>query len=195
MQLPVDSLHLGLGRAQEALDLGGDFRLQVILEHLAFLCGEQLAALVNVVGQPPRELVGSLGTIVKEDVDNETPVAGLGTRLVAKRAQGALQLLQILRDLPLHAGPDRLIVQDMHERLLDASCKRQSGINGPWAAQVGQFDVGQRRRQQAALRKMLQACDGDCACCRALGQRSLGTFAHGAGARAGLCRKASRLGR
>ena len=194
VQLPVDGLHLRLGGAQQALDFCGDLGLEVVLEYLAFLCSEQFAALADVVGEPQRELVGALGAVVKNDVHDEAPVAGFGRRLVAERAQCALQFLQVFGDLPLHAGPAAFVVPNVGEGLFDATCQGQRRVDGPGAAQVGQIDVGQRGRQQAAVGKLLEACDGRGACFGVLGQRAFSGLALGAGTSAGFTGEAARFG-
>lgn len=60
----------------------------MVLQHLALAGGQQFAALRDLAGQAQDELVGSLGTVLIDDVDDEAEVVGLGLGLVAGQRGG-----------------------------------------------------------------------------------------------------------
>ena len=82
----------------------------MVLQHRALVRGEQLAALGDLVGEARGEAIRALGPVLVDDVDDQAPVAVFGLRLVAERAEGALQLGQVFADLPLHARPGVVVV-------------------------------------------------------------------------------------
>ena len=178
MQLGVDCRHALAGAAHQALDLGSDLGLQMVLQYLALACRQQLAALGDVLGQQPRQGVGTLGAVLVLDGDGEAPVVGFGHRLVAEHAQAALQLHQVLGHLLLHPCPGRVVVGHLQQALFDATGQGEGRIHTPLR---GQFKFGQRRGQQAAADEVLQAVHSVQAFGNAFGQERFGL----AGARCG----------
>ena len=98
---------LTFGRLQQPLHFGGDFGLQMVLQHRALVRRKQFAALGDLFGETRGQAIRAFGSILVDDVDNKPPIALLCLRLVAERAEGALQLRQVLADLPLQRAPRR----------------------------------------------------------------------------------------
>ena len=134
---------LRLGGLQQALDLGGDLRLQMALQDLALLGRQQLVALGDLLAEVERDPVGTLAPPLVEDVDDEAQVARLDVRLVAARVERPLQVGGVAGDLLLHALPCRVVVLDVSERLLGAARQRQGRVDGPAAGEIRHGASGQ----------------------------------------------------
>ena len=193
VQLAVDGLDLALGGLQQALHFGGDLGLQVVLQHAALYRRQQLAALVDFIGQPGRQAIGPLGLVLVNDVHHQAPVAGLGRRLVAQRAQAALQLGQLFGDAALHPGPGLVVVGHRAEQLLGAARQAQRGVDGPGLGEIGHFKLRQRGGQQASGGKLLQPRHRQRPRLAAALQLGLGRSDLGAGHRAGFTGRAGGL--
>ena len=99
VQFFVDRIALGFGRLQQALHLGGDLGLQMIFQDGALVRGEQFAALGDLFGEARGKAIRRFGPVLVDDVDDEPPIARFGLRLLAERAEGALQFCEVLGDL------------------------------------------------------------------------------------------------
>ena len=89
------SVALCFGGLQEPLDFGGDFRLQMIFQHRALVCGEQLAALGDLLGEVRRQAIRPLRPVLVDDMGDQSLVALVRLYLVTERAQGTLQLGEV----------------------------------------------------------------------------------------------------
>ncbi|MCY1269691.1 hypothetical protein D9M70_181950 [compost metagenome] len=181
VQLLVDGIQLPVGGAHQALDLGGDFRFQVVFKDFAFARGQQFAPLRDVIGKMGCQGIGTLRAVLIDDVNSKPPVVGLRGGVMTQGACQPLKLGQLLGDDPLYAIPVGSVVRNALKRLLGASCDLQCGIDGPGADAMGQREVRECRRQQTALGKSLQALDRLRACRGALRQGFLGSLRHGPG--------------
>ena len=116
---------------QQALNFGGDFGLKMVLQHGALVGSQQFAALGDLFGKARGEAIRAFGPVLVDDVDDEAPVALFGMRLVAERAEGALQFRQVFADLPLQARPGLVVVLEFGQGLFGAAGQRQRRIDRP----------------------------------------------------------------
>ena len=185
MQLAVDRVHLCLGRLQQFLHRGGDLGLQVVLEHLTLVRGEQRPALGDLALKPRAEPVGALGAVLVDDADDQPVLARLGLRLVGECGEGAAEICEVVSDLGLDAVPGVVVIGHVGEQLFGAPRQAERRVDGPRRARVRQFRLGQRHRHQPGGAEALQVGDGLLAGAVALGQRGFiaerSLLRHGAG--------------
>ena len=110
VQFSVDCIALGFGRLQQALHFGGDFGLQMVLQHSALVRRQQFTALGDLFGEARGKAIRRFGSVLVDDADDKPPIALFCVRLVAECAEGALQLRQVFADLPLQACPGVVVV-------------------------------------------------------------------------------------
>ena len=160
MQFLVDRIALGFGRLQQALDLGGDFGLQMVLQHGALVRGEQFAALGDLFGQARGKAVRPFGAVLVDDVDDQVPSRSVRPALwwpSAPRARcSSVRSSPICRCTRAQASSSS---SEVGQRLFGAAGQSERRIDRPWAAHVGQIGLRQRGRQQAGGREVLELRD------------------------------------
>jgi hypothetical protein len=115
--LRMDQLGQELVQVEDRLaEHRGNLSLQMILQHFAFSGREQFAPLCDLLMQMVYELIGTFGTILVHDGDDEAIVGLLHLSLLAQRCKGLPEFGVVLRQLTLDAGRAGARVQDRGSR-------------------------------------------------------------------------------